>query len=680
MKGSAKRRRGIATTAAIVAVAMSGASAAAAAGTTPPPKPVTIADLGVHLQTIPGGAADYSAQLGNAVQLALADQSPEGSFEVPGKIKDLGDNSLGVSSLLALRFQQTGRSQTELIGPFSKSIDWFLANRVYTKDNPGYTPWLKVPNSGDPYAEYIPSIENSPGVPAAAAFGDWPTTAWAFLDVGNILQLGDGLLSDAQRQQMINLGYGYYDWLTRVSQFDPQDADNQAISVVMGALNFAKQLERLGHAKEGRQLSDKAMTLYRTQVRPKRQTDRGFTFFPEHSGGFDQNYGGITVSDLWTAYRISGERVFYDDGLEMAKYLDMRLGARGFDYGGPRHNEDHPGFEALYGLKAYSNVLQDDLGRYLGTPSIPYFHVQKRQPDGVVEPDGHFAFMTVMEMLDPSPWYTTPRTVNDKYTMRDATGSVVFDADLRPYLITAGNAEVIQAATAGQQGIGLALRDASGTTRFLTPAAGAKPAQRTLNVNGALVKIVTSQAATPSGASVPTRTAYVLSGGQVSVLAAVDGTGLPAGGQVGYVAGLPYLTDVPGTTQQQKILDVTGRSGGTLSFGQDGATLSDPAAIEAGPLEIGSPAGVTVTNPPSALPNAFSDSATLRLTLEQYSVGLNSNPNVGFASTQVTNLVQVPAQPEGNGPWRVAQVSYGPAGKAALSTALRSRILQLLLR
>ncbi len=148
--------------------------------------------------------------------------------------------------------------------------------------------------------------------------------------------------------------------------------------------------------------------------------------------------------------------MFYNDGLQMARYLDMRLSARGFDYGGPRHNEDHPGFEAVYGLSAYSNIVRDDLGRYLGTPSIPYCHVTNNLPDG------HSAFMTIWEMSSPSKWYTRPATVNSSYKMRSGNTSVVLTSTLAPYLITAGGDDVIDAATLGSQGIGLAYNDGSG--------------------------------------------------------------------------------------------------------------------------------------------------------------------------------------------------------------------------
>ncbi|HEY4018883.1 MAG TPA: hypothetical protein VGM75_09370 [Pseudonocardiaceae bacterium] len=628
------------------AVGLAGAPSAAAATVVKP------SDLSVHLENIPDGAGVYPNVLHNAVQLAISHQSTAGSFEVAGKTIDLGDNSLGVSSLVALYYSQTG--DASVTTAFQRSVDWYLANRVYTYDNPRDTNLL-VKNSGRPWAAYEPySI-------AAGAGGDWPTTVWALLHVDNVLQYGDGLLRADQRAALVNLGLGYWTWLTSVSRFNPQDADNQAIGSVDGALQLAGQLTRFGMAAQARQLSAQAMNVFMNQVRPLRETDRGYTFYPEHSGGFDQNYGAISVSFLWQGWRLTGNPVFFDDGLEMAKYLDMRLGARGFDYGGPRHNEDHPGFEALYGLQHYSQYLKDDVGRYLGTATIQYYHVGT-EPDHVVVPDGHVAFMTVWQMTQPASWYRTAQTVNSTYKMRVGNGSLVLDAQQQPYLITAGDAEVIDAATSGQQGIGLAYTDGTGT-HLMRPAPNSHPVSRGYPVSNGQARTVLDTLTGPNGLPIPVSTTYLIGNGTVRISTRYPAA-LLTGVSVSYVAGLPYLTDLPGavapTSPQQKILSVSGLGGGTMSFGADGARLTDPSGITAGPLAISSPAGVTVTNPDTAASNNFSDSATLGMTLEQYSVALAGNPNDGFAKTAQTNLVSVPAVI--NGGMGGTDVSYGPAG------------------
>lgn len=625
----------------------------AMATTEPSQSPVLPGDLSVHLGTIPDGSSTYASVLKNAVQLAIAHQSSAGSFEIQGKTVDLGDNSLGVSSLLALYHSQTG--DKSVVAAFQKSVDWFLANRVYTYDNSG-DPYIKVFNSGKPWAAYEPySIQAGGG-------GDWPTTVWAFLHVGNILEYGDGVLRSDQQASLIKLGLGYWDWLTDVSEFNPQDADNQAIASVVGALQLSKQLIRLGQTSQGQQVDTQAMSVYTNQVRPLKQTDRGYSFYPEHSAGFDQNYGGTSVSDLWRAWKLTGDQRFYDDALEMAKYLDMRLGARGFDYGGPRHNEDHPGFEALYGLQHFSGIIKDDLGRYLGTASIPYYHVGT-EPDGVVTPDGHFAFVTVWQMTDPSTWYQTAKNVDSTYKLRQGAGSVVLDANQDPYLISAGNADVIQAATSGVQLIGPAYADSTGT-HFFTPAPNTTPASRSSHLTGAQGRVVTQQMIGPKGATVTVTTTYRVTSGTVQVTVSVPAGAIPSGVTLTYIAGLPYLTDLPTATTphtvQQKILGVTGISTGkTLSFGADGASLTDAKGVTAGPLAITSPRGITVANPGSASAKYFSDSATLGLTLEQYSSALAGNPNEGWAQTRQTNLLEAAAQVQGSN--LVTDVTYGPA-------------------
>jgi hypothetical protein len=76
-------------------------------------------------------------------------------------------------------------------------------------------------------------------------------------------------------------------------------------------------------------------------------------------------------------------------------------------------------------------------------------------------------------------------------------------------------------------------------------------------------------------------------------------------------------------------------------------------------MAITSPAGVRVSNPTAASGNTFSNSANLGLLLESYSTKLNSDPDLGFAQTQQTNLVQAPAVLTGK--YLVTDVTYGPA-------------------
>ncbi|MCL2730427.1 MAG: hypothetical protein FWE15_10440 [Actinomycetia bacterium] len=624
------------------------------AGTAPAAAPAQVlsANLSVRLGDIPDGKDTYAAELKREVDLVLAHQTAEGSLEIQGKTKDLGDNSLGASSLLALYHART--HDPAVVDAFRRSVDWYLANRIYTADNPGNTTVL-VKDSGQPWAAYMPySLAEGGG-------GDWPTTVWALLHVANVLQYGDGLLRDDQRAALVELGQGYWKWLTKVSQFNPQDADNQAIGAVDAAIQLSQQMTRLGWPKKtAAALKADAMDVFTRQIRPLRQTDRGYTFYPEHSGGLDQNYGGITLGFLWKGWRLTGDKRFYQDGLETAAYLDMRLGARGFDYGGPRHNELRPGYEAVYGLQHYSPLVEDDLGRYLATASIKYTHTGT-EPDKTVVPDGHFAFMTIWQFTDPGHWYRKETTVNSPYKLRVGDGSVVLDEQGSAYLVSAGNADVIHAATDGKQRIGLAWTDADGT-HFLTPAPGAAPTTRAVPVKGGQAREVTQRMSGPGGAVIPVTTRYEVFDGTVHVTTRVPAGAVPAGVTLSYIAGLPYLTDATGgtapDTPQQKILGVVGLSGGSLSFAADGADLTDPRGVTAGPMAVTSPTGVTVSNP-DAGPDTFSNSANAGLILEKYSTSLNSNPDVGFARTRATNLVQAPARQAGSEV--VTDVTYGPA-------------------
>lgn len=557
-----------------------------------------ISTHGVHLHDIP---ADYDRVLAAAIDRVLANQSPAGSFEVPGQVYDIGDNSLGVSSLVAFAWQRSDRKETRLVEPFRRSIDWFLANRVYREDNPGYERWQRLANSGEAYAPY--QVED----PAVSAFGDWPTTAWALLQAGNVLKYGDDLLTDEQRDALFALAESYWVWLTTVSEFNIQDADNQAIGAVVGLLEVSNQLRRYDRTADADRLRADAMRVYLDVLRPHRETDRGLSYFGEHSSGFDQNYGSIGLSFVYAGYLVSGEQVFYDDGLEMARYLDLRLSARGFDYGGPRHFEKHAGFEAVLGLRAYSGVLRSDLGRFLGEERLSYFYNVGDRPD---LPNGHFAYMTIWQMEDRSTWYrgevaesTTP------FKLRKGDTSVVFTAEQVPYLVTAAGTEVIQCIGDGWRGIGF-----------------------------------------PSQPGV--RTKFLLDGSAVRMLIAYDAPTVEGR----CFAGLPYATGVPA----RKLLGVSGLSGtGSLSFGADGGTLFDPAGVRAGDLVIESTGGIEVVNPPAASDRAFSTSATIDLDVQAFVHHLDwENHNQGWAKAERTNWLI--AHPGEDG---LICVTYRPADR-----------------
>jgi hypothetical protein len=108
--------------------------------------------------------------------------------------------------------------------------------------------------------------------------GDWPTTVWALLNVVNILRFGDGLTTPAQREALIDLGRSYWRWSTDVTSFDPQDASNQAIACVIAG-------HQLGVLTDDADMQQAARQLYMGKIRPTRASDRGYTYFQEHSGG-----------------------------------------------------------------------------------------------------------------------------------------------------------------------------------------------------------------------------------------------------------------------------------------------------------------------------------------------------------------------------------------------------------
>lgn len=116
---------------------------------------------------------------------------------------------------------------------------------------------------------------------------------------------------------------------------------------------------------------------------------------PEHGGAYDDNYGPISLSFLAQAHRVSGATMFAEDGDALARYLDARLTSGGYDNGGPRHSEQHSGFESVLGLRYFGARIGSDLGRYRGDTRWGRHAVQR---DGRI--DGHFAFMLVWQIQD----------------------------------------------------------------------------------------------------------------------------------------------------------------------------------------------------------------------------------------------------------------------------------------
>ncbi|MFJ2608461.1 hypothetical protein ACIO13_26300 [Streptomyces sp. NPDC087425] len=387
------------------------------------------------LHDLPDTPEAYDAVLADVAAQALARLTPEGNLEHPDALDDIGDTSLGITSLLALAWQRS--KDPRLPEAVHRSLAFHLRERVYRDDNPGY-PNLRVRNSGTPYARYVLEAGAHP-------IGDWPSTVWALLQLVNLLDAADGLLDAEQRADLVELGRGYWSWLTGTTFFNPQEAGNQAIGCVVGGLMLAGHLP----PAEGEVLRARALSLYEEKIRAHRVGDRGALLVPEHGGAYDNNYGPISLSFLAQAHRVSGEPVFAEDGDALARYLDARLTVGGFDNGGPRYSEQHSAFESVLGLRYFSARIGADLGRYRGDSRWARHAVK---PDGGV--DGHFAWMLVWQIQDPTRWHRTPATAPARHQLRAGSVSVAFDDRMTPALIEAAGTYYLPAATHRQHGFG----------------------------------------------------------------------------------------------------------------------------------------------------------------------------------------------------------------------------------
>ncbi|MER7185270.1 hypothetical protein ABT404_38415 [Streptomyces hyaluromycini] len=466
------------------------------------------------LHDLPSTPEAYDAVLADVVEQALARLTSEGNLEHPDADDDIGDTSLGVTSLLALAWQRS--KDPRLPEAVRRSLAFHLRERVYTEDNPGY-PNLTVRDSGLPYARYVLAAGAHP-------IGDWPSTVWALLQAVNILDLADGLVDDGQRAELVELGRGYWRWLTEATFFNPQEAGNQAIGCVVGGLMLARHLP----PEEAEPVRERALALYTDRIRAHRVLDRSALLPPEHGGAYDNNYGPISLSFLAQAHRISGAEMFAEDGDALARYLDARLPNGGFDNGGPRYSEQHSGFESVLGLRYFGARIGSDLGRYRGDTNWGRHAVK---PDGGV--DGHFAWMLVWQIQDTTPWHRAPSTTPARHQLRAGSVSVAFDHRMTPSLVEAGGTYCLPAAVNRQHGFGPVLDG------FLYCRPMGKVRVRDMTADGLTAKLVSKPVVGRDKVLRHVRSLYVTDGTRLWVTVAVerlDGTPY-------LLAGLPYAAD-----------------------------------------------------------------------------------------------------------------------------------------
>ncbi|KPI08156.1 hypothetical protein OK074_3685 [Actinobacteria bacterium OK074] len=467
------------------------------------------------LHDLPDTPQAYDAVLADVTEQALARLADQdGSLEHPDADDDIGDTSLGITSLLALAWQRT--KDPRLPDAVRRSLAFHLRERVYTEDNPGY-PNLTVRNSGLPYARYVLEAGAHP-------IGDWPSTVWALLQAVNVLDTAEGLVDDAQRAGLTEVAHGYWRWLTEATFFNPQEAGNQAIGCVVGGLMLAAHLPR----EQGEPVRRRALDLYARKIRAHRVRDRGALLPPEHGGAYDNNYGPISLSFLAQAHRVSGEEMFAEDGDALAHYLDARLTGGGFDNGGPRYSEQHSAFESVLGLRYFGARIGADLGRYRGDSRWARHAVKA---DGGV--DGHFAWMLVWQIQDTTPWHREPSTAPARHQLRADTVSVAFDDHMTPAVVEAAGTYYLPAAVNRQHGFGPV------TDGFLLTRPMGEVRVRDLSADGLTAKLVTKPVVGRDHVLRHVRSLYVTDGTRLWLTVAVerlDGTPY-------LLAGLPYAAD-----------------------------------------------------------------------------------------------------------------------------------------
>jgi len=594
---------------------------------------------------LPHDAEELRMVLARAVAAAIGRQRADGNLEDLKATDDVGDMALGVVSLLCLAWHRGDRRDRDLVDAARRGLDFVLAQRVFREDNPG-EPFLRVRDSGLPYARYVLQAGEHP-------FGDWPSTVWALLHAVNVLEFGREVITEEQYAALADVATGFWRWLTDASLFNPQQTANQAIGAVVAGLTLGRLLSE-------KSIVDDAMYLYHTEVRANRVVDRELRLPVEHGAGHDQNYLPISLTFLARAYQVSGEQCFLDDGDEIARHLETRLSARGFDYGGPRYSEQHCGCEGMLGLRFFGGRIGAALGRYLGDRRVAYYCAGT---PGL--PSGHFAFATVWFFLDDHEWYREPTDgpVHTRYSLRHGRASVSLTEQLTPYLIDAGGTAVIESVVDHQHGIGPLVGYADGRRTLLTRPLG--PVRvRDLAEGGLGAKLVTKAVVTWDQVMLSVQHLYVTDGERLHVIAVLDRRALPANAELAFLAGLPYATAEG--EQQRRIRTVAEPGGEPFDLGEPWKALTAKGTLLAGGLALSAGGTLRVENPPDG-PAYFNSPRTADLTQEQLSFWLGDdprgygNPDAGWHRVTATNHVL--ADPIADAPHGLAvfALCYGPA-------------------
>ncbi|MCZ4515459.1 hypothetical protein O3Q52_46580 [Streptomyces sp. ActVer] len=566
-----------------------------------------------QLHHLPDDPAAYDAVLAAVAETALARLTPEGNLENPAAGDDIGDTSLGITSLLALAWHRT--KDPRLPDAVRRSLAFHLGSRVYTEDNPGY-PNLTARNSGLPYARYVLEAGAHP-------IGDWPSTVWALLQAVNVLDAADGLVEEDQYRELLDVAGGYWRWLTEATFFNPQDAANQAIGCVVGGLMLARRLP----PEEGEPVRQRALRLYADEIRARRVRDRGAPLPPEHGGAYDNNYGPISLSFLAQAHLVSGEEVFAEDGDTLARYIDARVCGSGFDIGGPRYSEQHSAFESVLGLRYFGRRIGADIGRYAGDTRWARHAVGA---DGGV--DGHFAFMLVWQIQDTTSWHRAPSAAPARHQLRSGTVTVSFDDRMTPSVIEVGGTALVAAAVNRQHGFGPVTDD------FLLcrPMGAVRVADR--RVGGLAAKLVTKPVVGRDHVLRHVRSLYVTDGTRLWMTVVVE----RLDGERYLLAGMPYVA----------------------ADGDRFRRVGDSPLVEAaGELRL--------THPPEGSPDSFD--ARAEVTQQQAAFALAADPrgygdpDAGWRHVRTTTALEVGPAPDAPEGLDVFGVRYGESAAEPLT-------------
>ncbi|MGO4182006.1 hypothetical protein AB4Z17_12555 [Paenibacillus sp. TAF43_2] len=616
--------------------------------------------------SVPTGTAKIEVNLGSWYSSGTV-WFDDAELITPRQGGDMTDNTIGGAALLTYWWNQNGKADADVQKAAQKAIDFYINKRTYTIDNPDKT-YLNIVNSGEYYNRFYIDGEGD-------AIGDYPTTAWALNSIGQILKYGaeigqPQLITNEQKTKLEAIARSLWRWLTRVSVYNPQNADNQAIGAVVGGLTLGialadstLQAEVIAYYNSGVDGTNNPMSNPGNGgafggVRNDRILVNGHMIFDEKEK-FDPHYGFYALSFLSDLYSLVDDKSsnFYLDGVEMAAYIDERLSENGWLYYGSRHDESDgdEGNVTYYGNNVFSHETGYDLGRLLAVK------VNFEDDNYTTEVIGHRAHSNIEMHHHFKSWNGSKPSHNTEFSLSKNNVSVYFNQSgtnlATPQAISVQGTAFTEAVAAGSRGEGLYYKDTNNAWNFLVNSASGKNAYAS-TANYQVRKVEKTNSALSN-----TRYEYwITNGDSLYNIMAVKFNANVSFKALNHLVGMPYMSST------KRIMNVSNGTQ-TLDLSQNSGSIQGTELVMDGLSLKGWP-NLSMENNTDTANFAFNVPGNYYKTIEKLreNPDLKSKANFTWGNIKNTdrlnvNLIDSVSNVSYlNGDWVVMVMKYGPSG------------------